>query len=149
GDGKYLFFVSDRDFNPQYSHTEWNHAYQDMGRIYVVTLARETPSPFAPESDEVGTPAKPGKSPSRGRPEGKPGKKKSPMPGTGNGSAVKDLMDNVLAQAVPAAKVKVDLEGIGDRVLQLPVPPGMYHNLQSVGSTVYYLRSARKKEGGL
>jgi tricorn protease len=53
GDGKYLFFVSNRDFNPTYSRTEWNHAYVDMQRIYLVTLAKETPSPFKPKSDEA------------------------------------------------------------------------------------------------
>ena len=39
GDGKYLFFVSARDFNPIISNTEWNHAYTDMQKIYLVTLA--------------------------------------------------------------------------------------------------------------
>src|SRR5205085_5543274 len=53
GDGKYLFFVSNRDFNPLFSRTEWNHAYQEMARIYVITLAKDTPSPFQPKSDEV------------------------------------------------------------------------------------------------
>lgn len=57
GDGKYLFFLSNRDFNPIYSATEWNHAYQDMTRIYLVTLAKDTPSPFRPRSDEVTEPA--------------------------------------------------------------------------------------------
>ena len=52
-DGKYLIFTSARDFNPVYSNTEWNHAYTDMSKIYLVTLAKETPSPFAPENDEV------------------------------------------------------------------------------------------------
>lgn len=52
-DGKYLFFTSNRDFNPIYSRTEWNHAYQDMTKIYLVTLAKDTPSPFAPENDRV------------------------------------------------------------------------------------------------
>ena len=51
--GRYLFFVSSRDFNPIYSWTEWNHAYQDMARIYMITLAKETPSPFLPVNDEV------------------------------------------------------------------------------------------------
>jgi tricorn protease len=59
GDSKYLYFVSDRDFNPIYSATEWNHAYRDMARIYFVTLAKDTPSPFKPRSDEAGeTPPK-------------------------------------------------------------------------------------------
>lgn len=53
GDGKYLFFTSNRDFNPIYSQTEFNHAYIDMARIYFVTLAKDTPSPFKPKSDEA------------------------------------------------------------------------------------------------
>ena len=53
-DGKYLFFVSARDFNPIYSQTEWNHAYRDMARIYFVTLAKATPNPLRPEAcDDV------------------------------------------------------------------------------------------------
>jgi tricorn protease len=60
GDGKYLFFVSKRDFHPIYSETEWNHAYRDMARIYFVTLDKATPSPFRPRSDEIAEPAKTG-----------------------------------------------------------------------------------------
>lgn len=52
GDGKFLFFVSNRDLNHIYSATEWNHAYRDMARIYAVALARDTPSPFKPKTDE-------------------------------------------------------------------------------------------------
>jgi tricorn protease len=52
-DGRFVFFVSERDFNPIYSRTEWNHAYQDMSRIYLITLAKSTESPFKPKSDEV------------------------------------------------------------------------------------------------
>ncbi len=106
GDGKYLFFVSNRDFNPVFSETEWNHAYQDMARIYLVTLAKDTPSPFRPRSDEAGEAAKPEE------------KKDAPL--------------------------KVDVEGIGERVLQLPIPAGHYRHLQSVGSTVYYIRQGTK-----
>ena len=52
-DGKYLFFVSDRSFSPKYGWMEWNHIYFDMNKIYLVTLARDTKSPFEPTSDEV------------------------------------------------------------------------------------------------
>jgi len=55
-DGKYLFFASDRDFNPIYSRTEWNHAYLAMSRVYLVTLSADEKSPFEPESDEVELP---------------------------------------------------------------------------------------------
>jgi tricorn protease len=65
GDGKYLFFVSNRDFTPTYGQTEFNHVYQDMARIYFVTLAKETKSPFEPKGDDdrpaaPPEPAKPG-----------------------------------------------------------------------------------------
>ncbi len=52
-DGKYLFFVSNRDFNPIYSSTEWNIAYRDMSRVYLLTLRDDVPSPFELENDRV------------------------------------------------------------------------------------------------
>ncbi len=51
--GEYLFFVSNRDFNPIYSRTEWNHAYTDMSRVYFVTLREEVSSFLEPHNDEV------------------------------------------------------------------------------------------------
>lgn len=105
GDGKFLFFISARDFNPIYSATEWNHAYRDMERVYAVSLAKDTPSPFRPKTDE---------------PEIKP--------------AV-DAKDKDL---------KVDIANFADRTFQIPTPPGSYRSLQSVGSTVYYIRSSSK-----
>lgn len=52
-DGKYLFFVSNRDFNPIYSQTEWNHAYVDMAKIYFVTLQKDIPNPFLPTNSPI------------------------------------------------------------------------------------------------
>jgi tricorn protease len=59
GDGRYLFFVSNRDFNPTFSRTEFNHAYVDMQRVYLVPLAKDTASPFKPKDDEVNMPDPP------------------------------------------------------------------------------------------
>jgi tricorn protease len=109
GDGKYLFFVSNRDFEPIYSNTEWNHAYRDMAKIYFVTLAKDTPSPFKSRSDEVS--------------EAPPPKAEEPK---------KD------------APIKVDVDGLKDRVLALPIQAGNYRQLASVGSTVYYIRQSNK-----
>ncbi len=51
--GKYLFFVSNRDFNPIYSRVEWNFAYSAMSRIYFVTLREDVPSFLEHRNDEV------------------------------------------------------------------------------------------------
>ena len=52
-DGKYLVLTSMRTFDPIYSSVEWNYAYQDMEKVYLITLQKSTPSPFAPKNDEV------------------------------------------------------------------------------------------------
>jgi tricorn protease len=117
GDGKYLFFVSGRDFNPIYSATEWNHAYRDMARIYLILLAKGTLSPFRPRSEK--------EKPEKEKPEKE--KKEPAKPAAG-------------APAPPPA-VHVDLEGIEERILQLPIKAANYRNLQSVGSSVYYIRT--------
>jgi tricorn protease len=112
-DGKYLFFVSNRDFNPLFSQTEFNHAYQDMARIYLVTLAKETESPFKPKNDETGAAEKPS------APAADPAKKEPPA-------------------------IKVDVDGIKDRVLGLPIQPANYRSLTSVGNALYYIRQGSK-----
>ena len=52
-DGSYLLFTSARTFNPTFSNTEWNHAYQNMNKIYLVILSKTTKSPFSPVDNQV------------------------------------------------------------------------------------------------
>ncbi|MDR1879219.1 MAG: PDZ domain-containing protein, partial [Bacteroidales bacterium] len=52
-DGKYLFFTSDRDFNPVYSSIEWNHSYNNMTKIYFAILSKNTPNPLGYKNDEA------------------------------------------------------------------------------------------------
>jgi tricorn protease len=113
GDGKYLFFVSKRDFHPIYSETEWNHAYRDMARIYFVTLDKTTPSPFRPRSDESAEPAK------------------------AEDAKNKDAKNKEIV-------LKVDPDGLSERVLRLPIEAANYRNLASVGGTLFYIRQASK-----
>ncbi len=107
-DGKYLLFTSARDFNPVYSQTEWNHAYVDMSRIYLVTLAKETPSPFAPENDVV---------------------KSGDEEKKGENDKKKEETDK---------DVKVDIDGIQERIIALPVTPGNYSGVTGVNGKIYY-----------
>ncbi len=111
-DGKYLFFSSNRDFNPIYSNTEWNHAYRDMSSIYFVTLQKDTPNPFEPENDEVAVK------------EDEEEKKDDKAEEKENGE------DSDL--------VKIDFEGIVGRIIDLPVSAGNYFNINPIGDKVYY-----------
>ncbi len=116
GDGKYLFFVSDRDFNPIFGDLEFNYTYKDMAGIYLVTLAKDTPSPFKPKSDEV-------EEKKAAEPKKDEAKKDEPKKDAGT---------------------KVDTDGLSGRVVALPVTAADYKNLASVGSTLYYVRHGSK-----
>jgi len=131
-DGKYLFFVSDRSFNPSYGQTEWNHTYSDMERIYLVTLAAATKSPLAPKSDEV-----------------KPRDDKAAVSGTEAKAAFdkdkdKDKDGDVAKAAKPSkVVVSVDVEGLTQRITVLPPSASNYGSLSSVGDKLFYLKKGK------
>ncbi len=47
-DGKYLVFKSARSFSPTYDNLDWNTAYSNMQKVYLVLLSKTTPNPLAP-----------------------------------------------------------------------------------------------------
>ncbi|MCX6235807.1 MAG: PDZ domain-containing protein [Bacteroidetes bacterium] len=123
-DSKYIFFVSDRDFNPIYSNVEWNYAYEDMSKVYMITLVKDTPSPFAPENDEVSI-----------KEEVKPEAEKTGEKEKGDAKDTKE-------EKKESKDTKIDIDGIQDRIIGLPVPVGNYFNLQNVGDKLYYIFTA-------
>ena len=108
-DGKYLFFNSARVFDPIYSNTEWNHAYRNMSKIYMVTLQKGTPSPFAPENDEAEII-----------------------------KDENDEKENNNNKKQDDKKIEIDFEGIKDRIIDLPVEASNYYDITGVNNKVYY-----------
>jgi tricorn protease len=121
-DGKYLFFVSNRAFNPTYGATEWNHTYSDMAGVYFVTLAKDAKSPFEPKSDEV-----------KIKEESKEKEKK-------------DEKKSEEKKEEKKVTVKVDVAGLQQRIAALPISSSNYRNIQSVGDKLYYVRKGSKDE---
>ena len=122
-DGKYLYFVSSRDFNPTYSQTEWNHSYSNMDKVYLVTLARDTPSPFAPENDEVET--EEAEEPENGKDKEK---------------------DEENGEEPEEKSIEIDTEGLNARILSLPIKASNYFFIESAADKVYYIE--RSSFGG-
>lgn len=118
-DGKYLLFVSNRDFSPIYSQVEWNYAYRDMARIYLAILSDETVSPFAPENDEV---------------EIKPT------------DSDKDKKESNKKESNKKVEVKIELNGLSDRIVSLPVKASNYWNIIYSDDKVYYMEKKYKAE---
>ncbi len=95
-----------------------------MSRIYFVTLAKETKSPFEPKSDEVAV-KKEEEQPAKGAAPAKPGSKPE---------AKKE------ADASQPAPVKVDIEGLKGRIVALPIETANYGGISAIGGSVYYFR---------
>jgi tricorn protease len=52
-DGNYLYFISNHDFAPLISSSEWNYATNRQADLYAMALRKDVKNPFPPESDEV------------------------------------------------------------------------------------------------
>ena len=116
-DGKFLVLQSSRDFNRTMSDIEFEYVYDNLQRVYLVALAKDTESPFKPKSDEVQVSAEP-----------KPGDKTA------------DAKDAKKDAPPKAVTVKVDEDGIMDRLIGLPVKASNYGSIRAVGNKVYYIR---------
>ncbi len=121
-DGKYLLLASGRDFKPILSDIELEHVYRNLERVYLITLAKDTESPFKPKDDEVAIAPAPKADDKAGaaKPEEKAADSKDAAP--------------------KAVVVKVDEDGIKDRLVGLPVKAANYGSIHEVGDKVYYLR---------
>ena len=118
-DGDYLYFTSNRTFDPIYSRTEWNHVYRDMTKVYLVPLEKGTPSPFKPENNRVSM------------------------------DQEKDEQSNG-KDSDEEVEVRIDFEGITDRIEALPVPASNYGGLRPVKNRLFFVeRSFSDKKAQL
>lgn len=120
-DGKYLTFISARDFNPTYSWTEWNHSYSEMYKIYIIPLKKDTPSPFAYENDIVTVT-----------------KEDEATKGKSNKKEDVDKTQKTIS-------VEIDFDGIKGRSLSLDIPNGSYSNATCIDDMVYYTRYGKQQ----
>lgn len=118
-DGKYLFFTSSRDFTMRYSSVEWNTSYDVNDYLFVLPLAADTPNPMTLGSDEY-EPAGADAVPAAG--------KKDP----------KDRKSSRKEEAVSAPAIRVDVEGMTERITALPLAAGNYRPLMCDGDKLYY-----------
>ena len=116
--GKYLYVISGRDFNPRLGAFEMSYVYNKMDRMYLLTLQADEPSPLAPESDEE--------------------KAVAADDAKKDDKSKKDDKDKDSGEK---KKTKIDIEGIGDRIVALSKSPGDYFGTRSGDSKVFWLSS--------
>jgi tricorn protease len=107
--GKYIYFTASTDLGPTISSGMSGLNRPVTRAVYVVVLARDVPSPLAPESDE----------------------EKGETPKDGDKPPEKDKKE-------PAA-VRIDLENIDQRILALPIRAHNYEALGAGQAGVLFL----------
>ena len=143
-DGKYLMLTSGRDYKPLFDQTDFNNIYRDLERVYLVTLSKDTENPLGPRSDEVGKKKdkdkdKPDEKDKTDKDKAKDAEKDKDKAKKPAEEPKKDDKDKELVTRKPVT-VKVDLDGIHDRLIALDIPSANYSNLRMVGDRVFYLR---------
>ena len=144
-DGLYLAFLSKRNFDPVYDAHMFDLSFPYGSRPFLLTLAAATPSPFGPlvggrpigqakddtAKDEVGQ-----------HEAAKDDAGKDSPPGDAqHGTAKAGAQDGGSGGAAAKRKpVTIDLDGIGARIVQVPVPESRYSSLRAAEGGLAWLR---------
>ena len=106
--GKYLYFLSYREFNPVYDSMYFDLNFPRGMRPYLITLQKDLPSPFEPQ------PKAPGAEDSNSNANSKRDEHESPE------------------------NVTIDFDGIEHRIVEFPVPEGRYQKIAGVPGKVLF-----------
>jgi tricorn protease len=99
-DGKYLYFLSDRSFDPRYVNANRYFSFDKMTKVSLVTLSATEKSPFLTDIDEETSPA--------------------------DSAAEKGEKNDAKKGKTGAKALRVDTAGLADRVVEVPVPADRY-----------------------
>ncbi len=116
-DGKYIYFLSNRDFNLDFSGFEFNYVYNNPTRIYAMVLKKDGDELFKFKND-----VEPFK------------------------ELVKTEEKTEKDQEKPALNVEIDVDGINNRIVALPLGNGDYGNLSAVEGGILYTSDGKMKK---
>ncbi|HDH97493.1 MAG TPA: hypothetical protein ENF73_07185, partial [Proteobacteria bacterium] len=125
-EGRYLYFLSNRDIKPFMDVFDAAYILKDITKIYAVTLTKDEPSPFEPESDEEEPEAEESKD-----------KDKSDKEKGGDG----DRKDG-------KKEFRIDIDGIEHRIVAFPIGSGSYGRLKANAENIFFLSTPAEPLGG-
>jgi len=108
-EGRYLFFIGMRDFDPVFDHIQFDLGFPRAARPFAVPLREDVPDPFVPVP--------------------KP-------PASKEAAALKKAESEEEPEAHP--RVEIDLDGITDRVVGFPVGAGRYGRVRAIKGKILY-----------
>jgi tricorn protease len=154
-EGKYLFYASDRAFDPVYGSFDNSWTYPNPTRLVAVPLRKDVKSPLATRNDSEnpsldtknGDEKKPDEDskPDEQKPaDRKPDGNKTDGKKASDDSPSKKADDKKPDDKPPApSNVNIDLDGFEARAVVLPPKAGNYADLQAIKGKLLYRRSPR------
>jgi tricorn protease len=115
-EGKYLYFLSLREFNPVYDALQFDLSFPAGARPYAIALRRDVPSPFLP----AGKPAEASRAEAA------------------KAEQAEEQSNKPAEQDKAPAPVEIDLEGIEQRLVAFPVREGLYGRVAGVKGKALY-----------
>jgi len=138
-DKRYLYFLSDRDYNEVLGNVDFEFANPKTTRVYVITLTADEPSLFPALSDEVKVKSEESAAATAEPELNKKNQKQQP-----NKKEEKPATEEKAAQTEtkePPRVFKIDLDGIQNRIVALAVPPANIRSLDASKDAIYYSTS--------
>lgn len=112
-DGNYIFFLSNRDFNLDFSSFEFTYLYTNATRIYALALRKDSPKLFKFKNDVVTA------------------KTEEKVESTKDKKENKEPKNDEL-------NITIDFDGINNRIMDFPVADGNYRFLEAVDGGILY-----------
>jgi tricorn protease len=131
-DGKHLAFLSYRSFDPVYDAHSFDLSFPNGCRPFLVPLSARTPSPFGPSPD--GRPA-------NGSDDRDDAAKDDKDPKDHKESDKETDKDGGKDGKDAGPEVRVDPEGLAERVVALPVSEARYYRLRAGKDCLLWLRA--------
>ncbi len=119
-EGKYLYFLSGRVFDPVHDNMHFDYNFPRGERPYLITLRKDVTSPFIPEAKGFGQ---------VGENDKKNGKDEE-----GNDNANEEKPE----EAEEEKALEIDLDGISERMIAFPVAEGKYSSLYAIKDRVFW-----------
>jgi len=111
-DGQYLYYLSEREFAPQLSQIEWNFASNRWTGVFALALRKDVPHPLPPENDAVEQP-----------------KAEDAKTAADGASDKGEKKDDKKDEKKGPPEVRIDFDGLAERVIRLPLEADNYGNL--------------------
>jgi tricorn protease len=118
-EGKYLFFFTNQSFNPSYSDIDNSFIYANSTQIAAIGLEKTTPSLLFPKNDTVAIK----------RDDEKPKTEEAKKADTAKKAAIAEKKGT-----------RIDLDGLENRLVLLPLPAGNYGSLAAVKGKLIYIK---------